>query len=431
MGIASLPEGRLSLEQKREALNKVLSSGLVRENTHLYSLLAYLGEKSLEENAAPLKEYTIGVEALKKPVSYDPRLDPVVRVDIGKLRGKLDSYYRKEGIRDPVRLLIPTGAYLPIYEPAPQSDEKSKPEKTLRLIYVLALMAILAAGMILHLTRQPRGATLLDSPALGAELQAFWKPYLDGAFPTLIVYGTPLFLKFDGYYFRDPSLNDFDRVESYARGEGLTGLLNSTYLQPSFIYTGVGEVQALFSLTRFLTSQDARMRIQSSNQISWEALKEKNVIFLGSEKFNPQLAHLPYAPAFEYAPAFDPAGRTLVRVAPGGGGPSEYRRVYERPYGAVLEDYVLISVYPGLTAGTRLMVLSSSLTEGTAAATEYVTRSDAMKELFQKMRMDPHPQSLPPAFQVVVRAKINAGTPVHLSYVTHENLFPAPTRARQ
>jgi hypothetical protein len=52
---------------------------------------SWRGKKSLE-NGDPLKEYTIGVEALGKPTDYDPRLDPTVRVDISKLRAKLREY---------------------------------------------------------------------------------------------------------------------------------------------------------------------------------------------------------------------------------------------------------------------------------------------------------------------------------------------------
>src|SRR5512147_936017 len=78
----------------REAeLESILRSGVVREHTQLRSLLMYLGSKSLQDNVEPLKEYTIGVEALNKRAGYDPRLDPSVRAEIAKLRKKLQEYY--------------------------------------------------------------------------------------------------------------------------------------------------------------------------------------------------------------------------------------------------------------------------------------------------------------------------------------------------
>ena len=57
----------------------LLHSGVVRYGSQGYSLLEYLGRRAVEEQGEPLKEYTIGVEALHKPPDYDPRIDPTVR----------------------------------------------------------------------------------------------------------------------------------------------------------------------------------------------------------------------------------------------------------------------------------------------------------------------------------------------------------------
>ncbi|MBI4476367.1 MAG: hypothetical protein HY654_04285, partial [Acidobacteria bacterium] len=86
-----------SREEKQRELDALLRGGIVRERTCLHSLLCYLGKKAIEDSTGPVKEYTIGIEALGKPEDYDPRLDPTVRVDIGKLRTKLRDYYQGPG----------------------------------------------------------------------------------------------------------------------------------------------------------------------------------------------------------------------------------------------------------------------------------------------------------------------------------------------
>ena len=53
--------------------------------------LSYIVLEALAGRSDQLKEYTIGVEALGKPEGYDPRLDPTVRVDISKLRAKMET----------------------------------------------------------------------------------------------------------------------------------------------------------------------------------------------------------------------------------------------------------------------------------------------------------------------------------------------------
>lgn len=408
----SSPRGGVSLDAKRRALKSFLASGYLKPGTQLYSLLVYLGEKSLEGEEAPIKEYTIGVEVLHKPEDYDPRTDPVVRVNMAKLRKKLEEYYRREGREDPVRLEIPRGDYHLRFRALPSRPSFPRAGFVAYLLGIGGLSVVLLAA--LSLRDPPSGESADDLPVLTPELGSFWEAYLEKDPPTVLVYGTPLFIKMDRYYFRDPQLNRSGNLEENPTAASVAEALRSSHVRPVYDYTGVGEAEALFLLTRFLTAQRIPLTVQASHQTSWAGLREKNVIFLGSTKFNPQLAELPYPPAFESQ------GRRLVRLRPLPGQADAFHRVYDAPHGTVLEDYPLVSLYPGLTPGTRLMVLSSSLSPGTAA--EFVTRTETLATLFQKMGVEPLEGDLPPAFQVVVRFQLNRGVPLRLFYVTHEIL---------
>src|SRR5208283_4832782 len=66
--------------EAREQIQRVLESELFRASELQRRLLRYLAEKSLSGEADQLKEYTIGVEGLGKPESYDPRHDSSVRL---------------------------------------------------------------------------------------------------------------------------------------------------------------------------------------------------------------------------------------------------------------------------------------------------------------------------------------------------------------
>ena len=133
-------------EERERELQALLQSGLVRENTDLYTLLRYLGKKSLE-NGDALKEYTIGVEALGKPRDYDPRLDPTVRVDISKLRAKLREYYREQGAAKAVHFEIPRGEYHLTFVRGPGAAPARKARLPLRgLMAAAAAAAGLAAA---------------------------------------------------------------------------------------------------------------------------------------------------------------------------------------------------------------------------------------------------------------------------------------------
>ncbi len=102
---------------KREigrALRDILASPNFVNSPKLSSLLRYLVEQPQSADPNKFKAYTIAVEALGKSEDFDPQLDPVVRVLVGRLRKALDSYYLKFGAHASVTIYIPVGSYKPL-----------------------------------------------------------------------------------------------------------------------------------------------------------------------------------------------------------------------------------------------------------------------------------------------------------------------------
>lgn len=129
--IHASPEQVASSEEAREALGRVLGSAHFRHLTQLSAFLAFVVNRTLEGREREIKGYTIAVEALGRPENFDPLVDPIVRVEAGRLRKALDDYYAAEGRDDPVRIEIPRGAYIPLFrrtvvaeaEPLPPEPE--------------------------------------------------------------------------------------------------------------------------------------------------------------------------------------------------------------------------------------------------------------------------------------------------------------------
>jgi hypothetical protein len=69
-------------------------------------------EETLARPAADLKEYPL-VEVFDRPPSFDPRLDPIVQVEAGRLRAKLERYYDTYGRTDAIVIELAKGGYLP------------------------------------------------------------------------------------------------------------------------------------------------------------------------------------------------------------------------------------------------------------------------------------------------------------------------------
>lgn len=119
MGDSADDNGRLDEEAAasiRAGLARVLASDAFSAAPQLSSFLSFVVERTIEGRSGELKGYTIAVEALGRPAEFDPQLDPIVRVEAGRLRRALTQYYAGEGQVDPVRMSMPVGGYVPAFE---------------------------------------------------------------------------------------------------------------------------------------------------------------------------------------------------------------------------------------------------------------------------------------------------------------------------
>jgi hypothetical protein len=99
----------------RGALGRILTTAKFRACPQLTSFLRFVVETTLAGRGNRLKGYTIGVEAFGRPDSFDPQIDPIVRVEAVRLRRALALYYGDEGAADPVLILLPRGRYVPVF----------------------------------------------------------------------------------------------------------------------------------------------------------------------------------------------------------------------------------------------------------------------------------------------------------------------------
>jgi len=94
-------------------LNKILSSSQFAHAERLSRFLRLVVEEAEAGNAESLKEYRIGVDVFDRGKDFNPRVDPIVRIQAARLRSKLLEYYAEEGVNDPIVISIPKGGYVP------------------------------------------------------------------------------------------------------------------------------------------------------------------------------------------------------------------------------------------------------------------------------------------------------------------------------
>src|SRR5215470_15150449 len=106
----------ISWEEERAELQAVLGSPAFARSPALSHLLSYLCEKTFAGETDQIKEYSIAVDVFGRPDSFDQDIDSIVRVQANRLRKRLAEYYNGEGASHRMRITVPVGQYVPLFE---------------------------------------------------------------------------------------------------------------------------------------------------------------------------------------------------------------------------------------------------------------------------------------------------------------------------
>ena len=166
------------------------------------------------------------------------------------------------------------------------------------------------------------GSFWLRRPSATA-VDRFWKPFLAGE-PPLVVFSNALFV-----------------------GDSKNGLSYASQLPEASkpaaqdlvdTYTGIGELSAVYTLTRLFDAHHAQFTLKRSRLMTWDEAKVKNLIFIGSTAENPSLSALQSTREFTITATHDYAG--YVNHHPKQGEPS----IYSRPERPLTNDYATLAL---------------------------------------------------------------------------------------
>src|SRR5215211_2342945 len=112
---ATLPTAKLPDKAVRQQLSRILASKTFSQVERLKRFVSFIVGETVAGRGGDLKEYVIGVQVFGKEPSFDPRTDPIVRVQARRLRTRLARYYRDEGNSDELIVDLPKGGYAPVF----------------------------------------------------------------------------------------------------------------------------------------------------------------------------------------------------------------------------------------------------------------------------------------------------------------------------
>ena len=152
-------------------LEQILRSAEFAGAERARTFLRFVVERALNGYADQIKESVIAVEAFGRDPSFDSKIDPIVRVEAGRLRERLKSYYEYEGRADTVLIELPKGGY------APRFTERRV--ATYRRGEVLALSIVVSnASPIDSFAVSPDGRVLAFTATYAGE-QRLWVRAMD------------------------------------------------------------------------------------------------------------------------------------------------------------------------------------------------------------------------------------------------------------
>lgn len=96
-------------------LDRIAESPGFRRSLRLKRFLRYVTEHAVNNPGQPLKEIQVAMAVFDKDASFEPRLDPIVRVEAGRLRLRLVEYYVESGDAESIAIDIPRGGYVPSF----------------------------------------------------------------------------------------------------------------------------------------------------------------------------------------------------------------------------------------------------------------------------------------------------------------------------
>ena len=289
----------------RQELNRILASGFFRSAGRSRQFLEYVVQKKLEGHPDLLKERTIGTEVFHRPPGYATGDDPIVRVQAGEVRRRLEQYYQACEDSPVVSIELPVGSYSPTFNWAadravlaaaemhpPLRPAIAQPEihaltqlpqrRSRRWIVATICVALLVAAGV-------RLAVYQYSAHRTSVLDRFWSPVFATQQPVLICLANPVTYR--------PSQELYQRYERTHRGTFQTEWertskplpLNSDeklnwgdmYIASDY---GVawGDAQAAVSLSGLLGKLGKASQVRIGTNYSFEDLRNSPAVSVGA-----------------------------------------------------------------------------------------------------------------------------------------------------
>jgi hypothetical protein len=432
-------------DPRRQLTLRVLHSSLFEKSPRLRSFLQWIVEMELAGRAASINEHAIGVQVFGRPEAYNPGEDSIVRSQARFLRQRLEEYFRSEGAHEPLRITIPKGSYVPVFEPALIAEQRSESaaQPTVRttaaepipdtplapptdstrqdsadakkrnvLHIAMALIAICAVGLLwFFLIHRPAKA----APATEAR---FWGTLFDPHRNLLIVPADSTLILIEELTGKPVSLQSYlnrKYLDDLVLPKGLSTLTSSD-LDVSH-YTSMADLNLVARVVRVPSLQQSHMEIRYARDLSITDAKEDNLVLIGGPRANPWVelfaAHMNFYVDFDWKTRQN----YVLNKSPR---PGESPLYTEGVSKGIARVYGLVAFQPSLDGDGNALLVAGTSSAGTQTAADFLLNGHAFDLFLHRIQQA---DGRIPHFEVLLEGRSLGGN-VPQSRVVAYRLMP-------
>jgi len=363
-------------------LDHILASHFFRSAGRSKQFLQYVVQHKLEGNPEQLKERTIGTEVFLRPAGYATGDDPVVRVQAGEVRRRLEQYYQAEPTDSHVWIELPVGSYSPVFHlgssalkgiapvPVPAPEVRTSPKQSRARLYIVA-----AIGFGLALAAGIAFITLHHTIHKKTVFEQFWSPIFSTKQPVLICLAKPVAYRPTEDVYRRYSRSHPGTFRTEAERANMPLPLDpdeKISWGDLFVYTdygvAAGDVYAAVSISALLSKIDKPSQLRIGTNYTFEDLRNSPAVVLGgfNNKWTMQLTS-----NLQFALVEDNEKYMIRERSPGG----RIWQTHTGPNGETTEDYGIVSRLVDSKTGQFTITVAGIGPEGTQAAGEFVANA--------------------------------------------------------
>lgn len=128
MGVRRVSADKAGLDREavKLELERILASADFDASLRSRAFVRFIVEETLAGRQEQLSQTAIATRVFGRREDFDPTVDPIVRIQAGRLRRSLERYYLMAGAEDPVRIELPRGTYVPVARSAAESSQRPR-----------------------------------------------------------------------------------------------------------------------------------------------------------------------------------------------------------------------------------------------------------------------------------------------------------------